>query len=170
MTNRLGGSTSPYLLQHKDNPVHWQEWDDAAFADAERRDVPIFLSSGYSSCHWCHVMAHESFEDDAVAAYVNEHFVAIKLDRDERPDVDAVYMTVLQAMTGHGGWPMSIFMTSSREPFYAGHVLPAAIAGGQSGLPRCLDGDYRCLAEPARRPHRGGGKHYRHDADSGRLG
>jgi uncharacterized protein YyaL (SSP411 family) len=130
MTNRLGGSTSPYLLQHKDNPVHWQEWDDAAFADAERRDVPIFLSSGYSSCHWCHVMAHESFEDDAVAAYVNEHFVAIKLDRDERPDVDAVYMTVLQAMTGHGGWPMSIFMTSSREPFYAGTYYPPQSRGG----------------------------------------
>ena len=130
MTNQLGGSTSPYLLQHKDNPVHWQEWGDAAFAEAEARDLPIFLSSGYSSCHWCHVMAHESFEDDAVAAYVNEHFVAIKLDRDERPDVDAVYMTVLQAMTGHGGWPMSIFMTSSREPFYAGTYYPPQPRGG----------------------------------------
>jgi uncharacterized protein YyaL (SSP411 family) len=130
MPNELAGSTSPYLLQHKDNPVHWQEWDDGAFAEAERRDVPIFLSSGYSSCHWCHVMAHESFEDEAVANYLNEHFVAIKLDRDERPDVDAVYMSVLQAMTGHGGWPMSIFMTSAREPFYAGTYYAPQPRGG----------------------------------------
>ena len=124
MSNKLSASTSPYLLQHKDNPVHWQEWGAEAFAEAARRDVPVFLSSGYSSCHWCHVMAHESFEDPELATFLNEHFVAVKVDRDERPDVDAVYLTALQSMTGRGGWPMSIFLTHAQEPFFAGTYYP----------------------------------------------
>ena len=107
MANRLRHSLSPYLLQHADNPVDWQEWGDDAFAEAARRDVPILLSVGYAACHWCHVMAHESFEDDQVAAAVNDRFVAIKVDREERPDVDAVYMSATTALTGHGGWPMT---------------------------------------------------------------
>ncbi|GAB3422496.1 thioredoxin domain-containing protein [Flindersiella endophytica] len=122
--NRLGAETSPYLLQHADNPVHWWPWSDEAFAEARRRDVPILLSVGYSACHWCHVMAHESFEDERTAAYMNEHFVNIKVDREERPDVDAVYMTATQAMTGQGGWPMTCFLTPDGEPFYCGTYFP----------------------------------------------
>jgi uncharacterized protein YyaL (SSP411 family) len=122
--NRLASATSPYLLQHKDNPVHWWEWGDEAFAEARRRDVPVLLSVGYAACHWCHVMAHESFEDDATAAMMNEHFVNIKVDREERPDVDAVYMAATQALTGHGGWPMTVFLTQSGTPFYAGTYFP----------------------------------------------
>src|SRR5699024_9404998 len=102
--NRLASATSPYLLQHAQNPVDWWEWSEAAFVEARRRDVPILLSVGYSSCHWCHVMAHESFEDDETAAYLNEHFVSVKVDREERPDVDAVYMQATVSMTGQGGW------------------------------------------------------------------
>jgi len=109
--NRLKDSTSPYLLQHADNPVDWWPWCDEAFAEAARRDVPVMLSVGYAACHWCHVMAHESFEDPETAAVLNEHVVAVKVDREERPDVDAVYMTATQAMTGQGGWPMTVFMT-----------------------------------------------------------
>ncbi|MEV6350068.1 thioredoxin domain-containing protein [Actinoplanes sp. NPDC051851] len=124
--NRLGSATSPYLLQHAANPVDWWPWGDDAFAEARRRDVPLLISVGYSSCHWCHVMAHESFEDDAVAAILNEGFVAIKVDREERPDVDAVYMTATQAMTGQGGWPMTVFATPDGEPFYCGTYFPKA--------------------------------------------
>ena len=124
MPNRLAGSTSPYLLQHKDNPVDWQEWGPEAFAEAERRGVPVLLSIGYAACHWCHVMAHESFEDEATAAYMNEHFVNVKVDREERPDVDAVYMEAVQAMTGHGGWPMTSFLTATGEPFFCGTYWP----------------------------------------------
>src|SRR3954471_5725505 len=120
MTNRLAASTSPYLLQHQDNPVDWWEWSPGAFAEAVRRDGPVLLSIGYAACHWCHVMAHESFEDDATAAYMNEHCVSVKVDREERPDVDAVYMEAVQAMTGHGGWPMTSFLTPQREPFFCG--------------------------------------------------
>ena len=122
--NRLKDATSPYLLQHADNPVDWWQWSDDAFEQARRRDVPVLLSVGYSACHWCHVMAHESFEDPATAALLNEHMVAIKVDREERPDVDAVYMTATQAMTGQGGWPMTVFMTADREPFYCGTYFP----------------------------------------------
>ena len=104
MANRLAHSTSPYLLQHQDNPVDWQEWGPDAFAEAQRRDVPVLLSVGYAACHWCHVMAHESFEDEAVAQAVNADFVAVKVDREERPDIDAVYMAATTALTGHGGW------------------------------------------------------------------
>ena len=122
--NRLKDSTSPYLLQHADNPVDWWPWTEAAFEEAARRDVPVLLSVGYAACHWCHVMAHESFEDPATAALLNEHAVAIKVDREERPDVDSVYMTATQAMTGQGGWPMTVFMTPDKEPFFAGTYLP----------------------------------------------
>ena len=132
MPNRLAGSTSPYLLQHKDNPVDWQEWGPEAFAEAERRGVPVLLSIGYAACHWCHVMAHESFEDEATAAYMNEHFVNVKVDREERPDVDAVYMEAVQAMTGHGGWPMTSFLTATGEPFFCGTYWPSE---GKHGMP-----------------------------------
>ncbi|MFB9839703.1 thioredoxin domain-containing protein, partial [Actinoallomurus acaciae] len=122
--NRLKDATSPYLLQHADNPVHWFPWGDDAFEEARRRDVPILLSVGYSACHWCHVMAHESFEDAATARLMNDLFVSVKVDREERPDVDAVYMEATQAMTGQGGWPMTVFMTPSGEPFYCGTYFP----------------------------------------------
>ncbi|CAM3586493.1 thioredoxin domain-containing protein [Occultella aeris] len=126
MANRLAHSTSPYLRQHADNPVHWQEWGPGALAEARERDVPILLSVGYAACHWCHVMAHESFEDDDVAAAINEQFVAIKVDREERPDIDAVYMRATQAMTGAGGWPMTCFLTPGGEPFHCGTYYPRA--------------------------------------------
>src|SRR6476469_1447324 len=124
MANRLATSTSPYLLQHQDNPVDWQEWSQEAFAEARRRDVPVLLSVGYAACHWCHVMAHESFEDSKVAQAVNSDFVAIKVDREERPDIDAVYMAATTALTGHGGWPMTCFLTPGGEPFYCGTYFP----------------------------------------------
>ena len=126
MVNRLRNSTSPYLLQHADNPVDWWPWSDEAFAEAARRDVPVMLSVGYAACHWCHVMAHESFEDPETAAVLNAHVVAVKVDREERPDVDAVYMTATQAMTGQGGWPMTVFMTPAGEPFFCGTYFPRA--------------------------------------------
>ncbi len=126
MANRLARATSPYLLQHADNPVDWFEWSDEAFAEAKRRDVPVLISVGYAACHWCHVMAHESFEDEQIARLMNEGFVAIKVDREERPDVDAVYMTATQAMTGQGGWPMTVFATPSGEPFFCGTYFPQA--------------------------------------------
>ena len=122
--NRLASATSPYLLQHADNPVHWWPWSDEAFVAAAERQVPVFLSVGYAACHWCHVMAHESFEDPQLASVINEQFVAIKVDREERPDVDAVYMQATQALTGQGGWPMSVFLTPDRKPFYAGTYFP----------------------------------------------
>lgn len=124
--NRLKDATSPYLLQHADNPVDWWEWSDEAFAEARRRDVPVHLSVGYAACHWCHVMARESFQDDEVARVMNELFVNIKVDREERPDVDAVYMEATQAMTGQGGWPMTVFMTPEGHPFYCGTYFPRA--------------------------------------------
>ena len=122
--NRLKDSTSPYLLQHADNPVDWWPWTEEAFAEAARRDVPVMLSVGYAACHWCHVMAHESFEDPETARLLNPHVVAVKVDREERPDVDSVYMTATQAMTGQGGWPMTVFMTPEKEPFFAGTYFP----------------------------------------------
>jgi uncharacterized protein YyaL (SSP411 family) len=122
--NRLDSATSPYLLQHADNPVHWWSWSDEAFAEAAERQVPVFLSVGYAACHWCHVMAHESFENPQTASVINDHFVAIKVDREERPDVDAVFMQATQALTGQGGWPMSVFLTPERKPFYAGTYFP----------------------------------------------
>jgi uncharacterized protein YyaL (SSP411 family) len=124
MSNRLANSTSPYLLQHQDNPVEWYEWGDEPFAVARDADLPVLLSVGYSACHWCHVMAHESFEDDATARFMNEQFVNIKVDREERPDIDRIYMDALQAMTGQGGWPMTVFLTPDGEPFFAGTYFP----------------------------------------------
>jgi len=124
--NRLGSATSPYLLQHATNPVDWWEWGEEAMAEARRRDVPILISIGYASCHWCHVMAHESFEDPETAALINAHFVAIKVDREERPDIDSVYMVATQAMTGQGGWPMTCFLTPAGEPFHCGTYYPPA--------------------------------------------
>ena len=114
MADRLAGATSPYLLQHAANPVDWWPWSDAAFEAAAQRDVPVMLSVGYSACHWCHVMAHESFEDEQTAALMNQYLVAIKVDREERPDVDAIYMSATQAMTGQGGWPMTVVMTPAK--------------------------------------------------------
>jgi uncharacterized protein YyaL (SSP411 family) len=134
--NKLAGSTSPYLLQHKDNPVDWWPWGEEAFEAARERDVPVLLSVGYAACHWCHVMAHESFEDERVATFVNEHFVCIKVDREERPDVDAVYMEATQAMTGHGGWPMTCFLTPTAEPFFCGTYFPPADRGGMPSFLR----------------------------------
>jgi uncharacterized protein len=124
MPNRLAEATSPYLQQHQDNPVDWYEWSEEAFAAARERDVPVLLSVGYAACHWCHVMAHESFEDDETAALMNRWFVNVKVDREERPDVDRIYMDVVQAMTGRGGWPMTVFLTPDGEPFYAGTYFP----------------------------------------------
>ena len=124
MTNRLAAATSPYLLQHAENPVDWWEWTEEAFAEARRREVPVLLSVGYAACHWCHVMAHESFEDEGVAEVLNRDFVAIKVDREERPDIDAIYMTATTAMTGQGGWPMTCILTPGAEPFFAGTYLP----------------------------------------------
>ena len=124
MPNRLANATSPYLLQHADNPVDWWEWEPAAFEEARRRNVPVLLSVGYAACHWCHVMAHESFEDEATAAYLNEHYVSIKVDREERPDVDAVYMDATTAMTGHGGWPMTCVLDHDGNPWFAGTYFP----------------------------------------------
>ena len=124
--NRLAGETSPYLRQHRDNPVDWYPWGEEAFAEARRRDVPVLLSIGYSSCHWCHVMAHECFEDDEVAAVMNARFVNVKVDREERPDIDAIYMEAVQAMTGRGGWPMTVFLAPDARPFFAGTYFPKA--------------------------------------------
>jgi uncharacterized protein YyaL (SSP411 family) len=124
MANRLADATSPYLLQHKDNPVDWWQWSPDAFAEAKRRDVPVLISVGYAACHWCHVMAHESFEDEQTARLMNDGFVPIKVDREERPDVDAVYMTATQAMTGQGGWPMTVFATPDGDPFFCGTYFP----------------------------------------------
>ncbi|HKE67532.1 MAG TPA: thioredoxin domain-containing protein [Micromonosporaceae bacterium] len=125
--NRLADATSPYLLQHADNPVEWWPWSAEAFEEARRRDVPVMISVGYAACHWCHVMAHESFEDPAIADEINRKFVAIKVDREERPDVDAVYMTATQALTGQGGWPMTVFATPTGEPFFAGTYYPPPV-------------------------------------------
>lgn len=138
--NRLAGATSPYLLQHADNPVDWWPWEPDAFEEARRRDVPVLLSVGYSACHWCHVMAHESFEDESTAALMNAHFVNIKVDREERPDVDAVYMEAVQAATGQGGWPMTVFMTPTGEPFYFGTYFPPSARQGMPSFQEVLDG------------------------------
>jgi len=138
--NRLAGATSPYLLQHAGNPVHWYPWGDDAFAEARARDVPIFLSVGYAACHWCHVMERESFEDTTTASFLNERFVSIKVDREERPDVDAIYMDAVQAMTGSGGWPMSVFLTPEGRPFYAGTYFPDLPRHGMPSFRQVLEG------------------------------
>ena len=138
MKNHLQNETSPYLLQHAENPVDWYPWGEAAFARAKAEDKPVFLSIGYSTCHWCHVMAHESFEDPAVAALLNAHFVSIKVDKEERPDIDSIYMAVCQALTGSGGWPTSIFMTPEQKPFFAGTYFPKNARYGSAGFLQLL--------------------------------
>ncbi len=134
--NNLANEKSPYLLQHAENPVNWYPWGDTAFEKAKKEDKPIFLSIGYATCHWCHVMAHESFEDEDVAQLLNKDFIAIKVDREERPDIDNIYMSVCQAMTGSGGWPLSIFLTPEAKPFYAGTYFPKV---GRMGMPGLID-------------------------------
>ncbi|GLY52580.1 thioredoxin domain-containing protein [Lentzea sp. NBRC 102530] len=139
MANRLADATSPYLLQHADNPVDWWPWSEEAFEEARRRNVPVLLSVGYAACHWCHVMAHESFEDASVASFLNENFVSVKVDREERPDVDAVYMEVTQAMTGHGGWPMTVFLTPDARPFHAGTYYPPSPRPGMPSFRQLVE-------------------------------
>lgn len=134
MRNHLTHETSPYLLQHAENPVDWYPWGEEAFCKAKREDKPVFLSIGYSTCHWCHVMAHESFEDSEVAELLNQSFVSIKVDKEERPDLDSIYMAVCQAFTGSGGWPTSIFMTAEQKPFFAGTYFPKTARYGAPGL------------------------------------
>jgi uncharacterized protein YyaL (SSP411 family) len=138
MANRLAGATSPYLLQHAENPVDWREWGEDAFAEARERDVPVLVSVGYAACHWCHVMAHESFEDEATAAEMNAGFVCVKVDREERPDVDSVYMAATQALTGSGGWPMTVFTTPAGRPFYCGTYFPPRPAHGMPAFRQVL--------------------------------
>ncbi len=138
MSNRLANETSPYLLQHKDNPVDWYPWCEEAFERAKREDKPVFLSIGYSACHWCHVLAHESFEDGEIAELLNEYFISVKVDKEERPDIDSVYMSVCQAFTGSGGWPTSIFMTAEGKPFFAGTYFPKTSRDGMLGLRELL--------------------------------
>ncbi|NEA89737.1 thioredoxin domain-containing protein [Streptomyces sp. SID7958] len=147
MPNRLAQATSPYLLQHADNPVDWWPWEAGAFEEARRRDVPVLLSVGYSACHWCHVMAHESFEDQETADYLNAHFVSVKVDREERPDVDAVYMEAVQAATGHGGWPMTVFLTPDAEPFYFGTYFPPEPRQGMPSFRQVLQGVHQAWQE-----------------------
>src|SRR2546425_2829142 len=137
-TNRLSREKSPYLLQHAQNPVDWFPWGEEAFAKARQENKPIFLSIGYSTCHWCHVMAHESFENDATAAIMNREFVNIKVDREERPDVDRIYMTYVQATTGGGGWPMSVWLTPDLKPFVGGTYFPPEDRYGRPGFPNVL--------------------------------
>ncbi len=139
MPNRLAGEKSPYLLQHKDNPVDWYPWGEEAFARAKAEEKPLFLSIGYSTCHWCHVMEHESFEKESVAEVLNRHFVSIKVDREERPDVDDIYMAAVQTMTGSGGWPLSLFLTPDRKPFYGGTYFPPEDRYGRPGFVTLLN-------------------------------
>ena len=134
MPNALAHETSPYLLQHQDNPVDWHPWGDDALAEARERDVPLLVSIGYSACHWCHVMERESFEDDETAKLMNERFVNVKVDREEHPDVDAIYMEAVQAMTGSGGWPLNVFVTPDQVPFYGGTYFPPSAAPGHAEL------------------------------------
>ena len=138
MPNRLAYETSPYLLQHSDNPVDWHPWGPEALAKARAEDKPIFLSIGYAACHWCHVMAHESFENPATAALMNEWFVNIKVDREERPDLDAIYMEAVVGLTGRGGWPLSVFLTPEGLPFYGGTYFPPVARYGMPDFPQVL--------------------------------
>src|SRR6478752_7880822 len=138
--NRLSSAASPYLLQHRDNPVHWWPWTPEALAEAKARNVPVLLSIGYAACHWCHVMAHESFENPDIAAVMNDLFVCIKVDREERPDVDQVYMTALHALGEQGGWPLTMFLTPDAEPFWGGTYFPPEERWGRPGFKQVLQG------------------------------
>ncbi len=137
-SNNLINETSPYLLQHAHNPVDWYPWGEAALAKARAESKPILLSIGYSACHWCHVMEHESFENEATAKLMNENFVNIKVDREERPDLDQIYMNAVQMMTGHGGWPMTVFLTPEGVPFFGGTYFPPEDRYNMAGFPRVL--------------------------------
>src|SRR6266481_2472444 len=137
-TNLLINETSPYLLQHAHNPVDWYPWSEEAFAQARRENKPLLLSIGYSACHWCHVMEHESFENEDIARLMNENFVSIKVDREERPDLDQIYMNAVQMMTQHGGWPMTVFLTPEGVPFYGGTYFPPEDRYNMPGFPRVL--------------------------------
>src|SRR5664279_4848062 len=165
--NRLANATSPYLLQHKDNPVDWWPWCAQAFDEARRRDVPVLLSVGYSACHWCHVMTHESFEGAATAADMNTHFVNIKVDREERPDVDAVYMAAVQAMTGQGGWPMTALLTPDGEPFYTGTYFPPSPRHGMPAFRQVLGAVVTAWRERRSELQAAGAEVVRHLADLG---
>ena len=138
MSNHLKHQTSPYLLQHAENPVDWYPWCEEAFARAKTENKPVFLSIGYSTCHWCHVMAHESFEDPQIAELLNRYFISIKVDKEERPDIDSIYMSVCQTLTGSGGWPMSVFLTPEQKPFFAGTYYPKTARYGQPGFGELL--------------------------------
>jgi uncharacterized protein YyaL (SSP411 family) len=140
VSNHLGDETSPYLLQHVDNPVDWHPWGEDALGLAKKENKPILLSIGYAACHWCHVMAHESFEDDETALLMNEHFINIKVDREERPDLDSIYMSAVTAMTGHGGWPMTVFLTPDGRPFYSGTYFPKEPRHGMPSFRQILTG------------------------------
>src|SRR5438067_4008605 len=140
MANKLAGETSPYLLQHKDNPVDWYPWGPEALERSKREDKPILLSVGYSACHWCHVMAHESFEDAGIAEQMNRHFVNVKIDREERPDLDQLYQGVVQLMGRGGGWPLTVFLTPDLRPFYGGTYFPSVDRHGLPAFPRLLVG------------------------------
>src|SRR6186713_33048 len=139
MTNRLVNANSPYLLQHANNPVDWYPWGEEALQKARSENKPIFLSIGYAACHWCHVMAHESFEDEETAALMNQRFVNVKVDREERPDLDSLYMDAVVAMTGHGGWPMTVFLTPLGEPFFGGTYYPPAPRHGLPSFRQVLE-------------------------------
>ena len=149
--NRLQHETSPYLLQHASNPVDWFPWGEEALERARTQDKPILLSIGYAACHWCHVMERESFEDPETAALMNERFVSIKVDREERPDLDAIYMDAVQAMTGSGGWPLTAFLTTDGRPFFAGTYFPDEDRHGLPVVPQGADGDRGRLGAPSRR-------------------
>ena len=149
--NRLAQETSPYLLQHADNPVDWYPWGQEARSRAREEDKPILLSVGYSACHWCHVMEHESFEDGETAQVMNERFVNVKVDREERPDVDAVYMDAVVALSGHGGWPMTVFLTPEGEPFFGGTYYPPEPRHGLPELPAAARRGVRRVPRAARR-------------------
>lgn len=138
MSNRLAHETSPYLLQHANNPVDWYPWGPEALERAKREDKPILVSIGYSACHWCHVMERESFEHDDVAAIMNEHFINIKIDREERPDIDQIYMDAVQVLTGQGGWPLNMFLTPDAKPFYGGTYFPPRPVHGRPSWPQAL--------------------------------
>ncbi|MDX6670610.1 MAG: uncharacterized protein QOI91_973 [Solirubrobacteraceae bacterium] len=158
MANALAHETSPYLLQHRDNPVDWRPWGPEALAEARERDVPLLISIGYSACHWCHVMERESFEDPEVAAYMNERFVCVKVDREERPDVDAIYMDAVQAMTGRGGWPLNAFTTPEQVPFYAGTYFPPQTRGGMPSWMMVLEGVAKAWDDRRDEIRAGGGR------------
>ncbi|WP_156345474.1 DUF255 domain-containing protein [Verrucomicrobium spinosum] len=137
-TNALATEKSPYLLQHAHNPVNWLPWGEAAFEQARKADKPILLSIGYSTCHWCHVMERESFENEETAQVLNEHFISIKVDREERPDVDLTYMTYAQAVSGGGGWPLNVWLTPELKPFFAGTYFPPEDRGGRMASAPCV--------------------------------